>query len=454
MGVKRLTDREHSNPDPTHEQLEYELADRGLTRRQVIKGGAALATGIGLASYFSASRGVAAISTGIGATTIPSVKLRHAVAPYENECLWWIGKTNGYYSDVGIDVSIVKQDLSAGLAPLLTGNVDIGGTTTATQAAQIENVKDVVVWLSDDIYVGGGLWAPKGTKARSLKEFMASGLDFNDAITRTLQQFRGKRVAISTDPASKNRHQIIFAMGGLKFSDVKLVELDEPGLVAAALGHKADLIGPSSPSTLIRLQEDGGKELVNVRQILDFSHDSSRIALASYACQITTRHYFDDNYATLLRVSSVYYRVIDFMRSQFPDAVKSYLPFYNSYTGQPISSSDVKFIFGKIDFEQSFEQMNNYVNAKGTGLNLYGANQVILDGLTHNGVLKKHHDPQEFIVARKVYNDLKRYKSKSEILFDRIGSGAKHADVVARARKQFNARNYLDSYRFLSSIKS
>jgi len=54
--------------------------------------------------------------------------------------------------------------------------------------------------------------------------------------------------------------------------------------------------------------------------------------------------------------------------------------------------------------------------------------------------------------GRKVYDDLVSLRVQSEALFQQVGDGGKRANIVAAARKQFDAANYLDSTRFLLSL--
>ncbi|MCW3014419.1 MAG: hypothetical protein JWO02_1511 [Solirubrobacterales bacterium] len=387
-------------------------------------------------------------------TTIPTATLNWAMAPYADETMAVIAMKQGWFSNVGIDIGPTatgaKFDLTESIAPLVSKQVDVGSGVFEVFASQLDTVDTVRSFITFDTFEGFGFFAPPESAQtyKSVQEFQAQGQSFEQAIRSTMGQMRGKTVGTATDPASRLFYNICFSLGGISASELKRKNLSNPNIVTAALSSRLDIAAPSGGVEITRLLSQGFKPLLDVRTLLKESQDARRLQIVTHGVYLTRSDIYEQRYETVLRAASVIYRVLDQLRDDHVKAASYQLPFLNAYTGTKLTETQLAQIHKGIAVLRTFEEMGEFY-AGTQANNIYLNAQAQIEQLRKDKVLKGPHKVSEIEGARRVYRDLVRYKAESDRLFKAVGNAGD--PVVRRARAQYEARNYLDSYRFLAA---
>lgn len=434
-----------------------------MDRRAFVTGAARVASlplvGGSAAAFLAAcgqkEEAVAKLPTGLAAagSTIPSSELAWAMAPYPDETIAVIGMKRGYFEDVGITIKPTdtgaKLDLTSSVAPLLSKQVDVGSGVIEVFASQLDNSSATKVFLLIDTYEGFALFAEPDSPMKSVQEFVDAGQPFDTALKSAMAQFKGKRVSLATDPGARLFFKLLFEVGDLDVKDIERRDLSNPNILAAALAGKTDIAGPSGGVEVIKLESEGFKRIINQREFTSQSQDERKLQLISHSTYVTRADVLDDDYETILRAASVVFRVLDDLRKDHAGAAASQLPFLNAYTGTKLTQPQLLKIHETIARLRTFDEMGQLLEGADNPDNIYVNVQAQIDQLRKDKVLKKAHTVAEVDASKRVWTDLRRYRTASDELFASLGDGS--PDVVTRARAQYDARNYLDSYRFLAA---
>ena len=388
-------------------------------------------------------------------TTIPSAHINWAMAPFPDETLAVIGMNKGYFKDVGIDIGPTprgaKIDLTASLAPLLSNQVQVGSGVIEVWESELDNTSVPRTFVILDTFEGYGFFAPPGSKMKTLVDFMNAGQTFEQAIRSTMAQLKGKKVALATDPAARLFYKICLSLGGLNPGDMNRSDLQNSNILEAALAGKTDIAAPSGGVEIIKLKKTGFKTLVDEHLLLKLSNDARRLQLVSHSTYVTRADYYAENYPTILRAASVIYRILDELRHDHAAAAAAQLPFLNAYTGTKLTESDLAQVHKTIAVLRTFDEMGEFLTQPSSPNDIYTDGQAQIDQLVADKVLKHPHKVAEVEGATRVWLDLHRYRDAADKL--KAAVGGKNAALAAKAQAQYNARNYLDAYRFYASIK-
>ena len=146
------------------------------------------------------------------------------------------------------------------------------------------------------------------------------------------------------------------------------------------------------------MQQAGWEPLITVGQLIEAYPEQTldlRSALSTY---LTTTEYAEKNYNTLLRFTSVIFRIIDQLEKAPEDATAHFTDYVNSRTGSKLTTP----------------------------------------------VLAGEHDVSDVSIAETVYQDLSTYRDKAEKLIAEAPEG----ELKTKAEHQFKIFNYLDAYRY------
>lgn len=395
------------------------------------------------------------LPTGLAApgTGIPTAQLKWAMAPFPDETAAVIGMRRGYFDDVGITIKPTKTgaklDLTESLAPLLSKQVDVGSGVIEVFASQLDNTRAARVFLLLDTFEGFAVYAPPDSSIKSVQDFVDAGQPFDQALRSAMAQLKGKKVALATDPGARLFYKLLFDIGDLGSKAFERRDLSNPNIVAAALAGKTDFAAPSGGVEIIKLESEGFKLIVNQRQFTDGSNDARKLQLISHSTYVTRADILEKEYDTILRAASVVFRVLDDLRKDHKGAAADQLPFLNSYTGTKLTEPQLAKIHKTIARLRTFDEMGDLLTGAKNPNNIYVNVQAQIDQLRKDKVLKRPHSVADVDASKRVWTDLRRYKAESDKLFDSLGDDAR--GIVAKARRHYDARNYLDSYRFLAS---
>jgi len=382
---------------------------------------------------------------------LPQVSVQTAFTPYGDELLGVAGIDRGYYEAVGISVEPApygaQLDLLMSMTPLINGQVELGAGYIPTIARQIDTVQDVVGFCVSDVSYTYRIVAPQG-KYRTLEQEMAAGSTFTEALTTVLAQLRGATM-ICVEGGSPLFREAVAQAGGLDLdTDVEIEFLSSPDMVRAAATGRAQFLSPSSAVHIVQLQQDGWESLVDLRQVIEHlpAQDTAPLRF-TYSGLITTTDYAEQNFATLLRFTSVIYRLIDEMQADPQGTAELFVDYVNDYTGTDLSAAELAGTFDEIYSLRNFEEASAFYTDSDDPFFYQDVATANLAVLAEQGVIDTGHTPDELSIAGKVYSALVRYRAAA----DEALAAAPDSDLRTRAQAQYDARNYLDAYRFAAA---
>jgi len=383
--------------------------------------------------------------------------VKFALAPFVDNALAVIGMIRGWFKDVGITIGPtptgIKLDFGPSLAPLLTGDVDVGSGVPASIFQQLDNVHDVVNFALVASSTNQAVFAQPGSSVRTLDDFMAAGDSFEVAASKATAQLKGKKVAVTSDPSGRVWFDLVTSLGKLSASDMTVITLADAEILNVANAGGVDFAMPGGSFQIISLIQRGFKTVISEKALLQNMTDDRRFQLVNHTSYLTTWKYYNEHYDTILRLSSVIYRIMNAITS--PDRfsyLNDELPWINANGGTTFAVDQLSIALDTLNnANRNFEQTAELFH--GTSVwNVYNAEQKQLDTLFQKGTLKKMHNVSEAEGGRKVYDDLVSLRAQSEALLAKAGDGGNNADVLAAAKKQFAALNFLDSTRMLLSF--
>jgi ABC-type nitrate/sulfonate/bicarbonate transport system substrate-binding protein len=398
----------------------------------------------------SSTGATSAASAGIA---IPKAHVDFAMSPFADDSIPVIGMKLGYFKDNGITIGPKAQgarlNLTDNIAPLVSGQVDAGSLVMEALIAKLDNVKNVRTFVVHGSFEGFALFVPEGSDAKSVDEIVKSGVPFDTAVAQAVAQFKGKKLALSTDASIQLFYQLLFSIAGLKETDFDVTRISNPNIVSLVLAGRTDLAGPSGGPQVVALAEAGLKEILNEQQILAASRDARRLGLINHSTFATTSDFYAGNYETVLRMAAAIFRTLDLVRNDPAAAAAQQLPYLNSYAGSNVNAKQLKFLHATITHERTFDEMDTFFTKPGS-FNVFTSGASQIRALRKQKVLRQPHEVAEIDGAKKVWEDLVDYKAKADALFT-SKSGADKT-VLALARKRYEGRNYLDAYRALATL--
>jgi ABC-type nitrate/sulfonate/bicarbonate transport system substrate-binding protein len=429
-----------------------------LSRRSILAAitvGAAAALG-GCAEAPSSSGGKGASFTtspdlAAPGSSIPEVTVKAAFPPWGDELLGVAGVDPGYYKAVGITIVPApygaQQDLLSDLTPLVNGQVELGGGYIPTMAKQIDTVKNVVGFAVSDVSYVYRIVAPTG-KYRTVKQEMAAGKAFTEALTTVMAQLKGKKLICVEGGSPLFRNAVAEAAGLDLEKDVEIELLANPDLVRAGFAGKADFLSPSSAGYVVQLQQKGWEPLIDLRQVIDNLPTATTVPLRfTYSGLVTTTEYAEANFETLLRFTSVLYRLIDDLQTDAQATAARFVDYLNEYTGTEITAAELAGTFDAIYSLRNFDEATGFYTERDDPFFYDTVARANLAVLAEQGVIAKGHTPDELSIAGKIYAALLRYRKEA----DRALAAAPGGDLKSQAQAQYDARNYLDAYRLAAA---
>src|SRR5579872_4657387 len=130
-------------------------------------------------------------------TEIPQVQMSLGMRPYANDLIFVAGIKQGFYSDVGL--TIVPKPYGRKVLPdqaiplLVNKQIDAVALYPPDVIATMDSVKNIRFIALTDLFQGFAVLAHPDTKAKTVKDFMAQGLSFEDAMKKTMAQLKGQK---------------------------------------------------------------------------------------------------------------------------------------------------------------------------------------------------------------------------------------------------------------------
>ncbi len=414
---------------------------------------------ITMAAIAAATAAAGAFQAAAEAPEIPQVKVRFAHFPYFDHTQSIIGLEQGWFDEVGITFDpephgIVVQASEAS-AVFASGRVDVMSASAQLFLPAAPTLPPLKVFHYADIFQGYAVMAQPDGGAKSFQEILGEGMTPDDAFKATMDQLRGMRFAFPTEAAIKGFIDLSIQKGGMTLEDVDAVGApDDAANVALMQAGRADFQVGGVPSRMT-LQIAGFKPILTSGDLAAYagpSADSIELRAVFHDGWVASDEWINANYETVLRLTSVGFRINQFINDHADEAAAIHTPFLNSVAGTSFANEVANVAYTSLDPFWTFDAQTGWIVDKDNPLNAEYVIGSAIKIYEEQGLFQEgEYSWDQFTLAHQVYNDLAKYKSDAEAILADL-EGSELSDDAAALRDKamaFHAAfDFLDAYRF------
>jgi NMT1-like family len=394
-------------------------------------------------------------------TDVPQAETSLGMRPYANDLIFVAGIKQGFYKDVGLTITPApygRKVLPDQAIPLLVNKqIDFMALYPPDVVATMDSVKNIRFIALTDLFQGFAILARPGSNVKTVGQFMADGLQFSEAIKRTMAQLQGK--AFVTAPVVDNRIflETAFSLGGMKMDkDTKLIVTPDSNALQLESGGKVDFASPTGAPFTAQLRLAGWIPLVTPLDILTYmpagpgSATAALVGTPGVACDADWARQHAE---TVLRFTSVMFRIIEQEQKNSEVMFKAMLDYVNSFAGTSLDIPGLKLTIDTLSPLSNFDFQKNYFDNQNSALYYRTAFDAAVKFNQDKGVLPKaQYDADDVIWAADIYHDLVALKQAAdEALKQTEGKNlsTEHQALVDKAKQFYGWYDYLDAYRLL-----
>src|SRR5215472_14513375 len=394
-------------------------------------------------------------------TDIPQAEISLGMRPYANDLIFVAGIKQGFYKDVGLTVTPApygRKVLPDQAIPLLVNKqIDFMALYPPDVIATMDSVKNIRFIALTDLFQGFAVLARPGSNVKTVGQFMAEGLTFDEAMKRTMAQLKGK--SFVTAPVVDNRIflETVFSLGGMNMDkDTKLVVTPDSNALQLESGGKIDFASPTGAPFTAQLRIAGWIPLVAPLDVLTNmpagpgSPTTALVGTPGVACDVDWARQHQE---AVLRFTSVMFRIIEQEQKNSDLMLKSMLDYVNSFAGTSLDITGLKLTIDALSPLSNFDFQKNYCANKNSALYYRTAFDAAVKFNVDKGVLPKgEYDADDLIWSCDVYRDLVALKQASDDLLKQTEGkslSAANQALVEKAKQFYAWYDYLDSYRLL-----
>jgi ABC-type nitrate/sulfonate/bicarbonate transport system substrate-binding protein len=274
-------------------------------------------------------------------TDVPQVEASLGMRPYANDLIFVAGIKQGFYKDVGLTITPTpygRKVLPDQAIPLLVNKqIDFMALYPPDVVATMDSVKNIRFVALTDLFQGFAILARPASSVKTVGQFMAEGLGFSEAMKRTMSQLKGK--SFVTAPVVDNRIflETVFSLGGMNMDkDTKLIVTPDSTALQLESGGKVDFASPTGAPFTAQLRLGGWISLVTPLDVLTNmpagpgSPTAALVGTPGVACDA---EWARQHAETVLRFTSVMFRIIEQEQKNSELMLKSMLDYVNSFAG-------------------------------------------------------------------------------------------------------------------------
>lgn len=398
--------------------------------------------------------------------TIPEVQVVFCHSPYLDHTEGIIGIEKGWFKEVGITImpepygKIPATENSVQM--LASGACDIFSASAQFMLPSKANVPEFKWFVHGDMFQGYALMAQPDAGYKSVDEFIQEGKSPDEAIALAVQQMKGKRFAYPSEAAIKGFINLILEKAGMTLDDVENIVAEDAKTWAMMIAKQADFEVGGVPARLT-LQTKGFKPIITSLDLAKYaqpSADSKELRAVFHDGWGALDKWIFNNYDTMLRMSSVLFRITKFQNTNRDEALKIHVPFLNSAAGTDISLETAVVVYESLDPFVTFEDQAawylddqnplNYKYVLGSAIKMWEE-----QGLFQPGEVTI----EDVAIAETVYRQFVALKGLSETYMGNAQQLIKQADkagkavpkakeLLTKAKALYDAYDFLDAYRF------
>lgn len=399
-------------------------------------------------------------------TDIPEVNVRLGMRPVANDLIFVAGINLGYFDDVGITITPEphgrKVMFDQTIPLLVTKEVDLQAWYPPDGIAALDTLKTVRFIGLANLFQGFAILGHPDSGAKTVNEFMAEGMAFEDAMKATMGQLKG--ASFVTAPNIDNRIFLdtVFGLGGLNMTDdTELVLTPDPNALQLASNGQVKFMSPDGAPFTAQLEGDGWIPLVTPVDVLTHmpaGPGSPTAALVGTPGVAADAEWIKENPETVLRFLSVMFRIIRDEKADPETILGSMLDYVNAFAGTSLDLAGLQLTIEALSPLSDFEFQRNYCENVNSALYYRTAFDAAVAFNKEKGVLRGDtYDADDLIWACDAYADLVELKDASDALLTELSVAtlsAEQSALIATAKSHYENFNYLDSYRMLMAAKS
>ncbi len=386
-------------------------------------------------------------------TNIPEATIRFGLLPYADASFPIIGVKKGFFSDVGISLSpaeglAVTEDQAHSL--MVRGDIDLAHGYPPNFLPTYQTSRAVKQIMFHDVIVAGCMLASPELGLKSIKDYMAEGKPFDEAIAAAMAPVQGQSLASTPVANERLFEDTIRQLSGVTWTPQIL---DDPKIIVAAKAGQIQFAHPSGAPIVFSLIKAGWTRLVCLDDLIAHGpkgEDSPILRSITAVGAEANGEWVNKNPNTALRYISAVWRTIDAIKAD-PSLYDLQAPVLNSIAGTSLTGEDlaetVKLFHPYIPYEEN----TKFYTDKESILYYEGLYKQIIGAFVESGIVPEGVTPDEFVWGGKLWQQLEDYRKKADDLLAGIDEASLSEDkkgLVADARKYYGWHDYLDAYRF------
>lgn len=394
-------------------------------------------------------------------TDIPKATIKFGMRPYADNTFYYIGMKKGWFDEVGISFDPAPYGMKANdsnvTTLLLNGQLDI---ISEFCPLMLPTYKDATtlkcIGFTDNFFANAILANPK-LGLKSFKDYIAEGRSYEEALKATLAPMKGKVLTGAPQLSDRAFEEYLNKTSGAGF---KLQVLDDSKALVLAKSGQLDFLNPEGAPIVYTLRQAGWTSLVDIGDLIKYGPggvDSPLEPLIGIVGVGANGDYVNKNPNTVLRFMSVVWRIIA-ETGKDPSLFDIQAPYLNSFAGTDLDGKGVEETIKILDPLTPFEENAQYYddpNATTNFKNVWGA--VIKDFEAHKVIPAGKATPEDVVWGGDIWHLMVDYKKKSDALLAKVDAAKLAADkqeIVRKAKAFYDAYDFLDSYRLLTSVVS
>jgi ABC-type nitrate/sulfonate/bicarbonate transport system substrate-binding protein len=364
---------------------------------------------------------------------------------------------NGWFKDVGIDIQPQPDGVEVTpdnvVQKMVTGAADVATFYGPGKIANLAKAPQLKMFGFSDTYLGNYLLAAPDSGAKPVSELVKAGTPFDEAIKQAMAPVKGTSVAFTNTGQHRDFLEGIFTLGGLKLTDVKPIATNDARILGLAKGGKVKFTSPEGAAQNVELLNEGWFPLVSTGDLLDGlpPGDPRSVSSIGHEGPAATEGWLKANHDTALRFLSVQFRIFDAITKDPEKYLAFQTPYLSARSGVKVTVPELKTILSINDPLVGFEDQTEFWTKVDGPRSYQSVYKAQIASAQKAGIIPKDKQftPDDAIVGKQYYDELVALKKAYDDLLPKAGSG--DAALVAKAKTQYENRNYLDAYRLLKA---
>jgi hypothetical protein len=385
---------------------------------------------------------------------IPKATIKFGMRPYADNTFYYIGMKKGWFDDVGVSFEPAPYGLKANDSNVLTlminGQLDMISEYCPLILPMYKESRLLKCVGFTDNNQAFAILANPNLKLKTLKDYMAEGKTFDEALKLTLAPLAGKTLVGAPEISARPFEEGLATMSGLKWN---LQVLDDAKSLVLAKAGREDFVNPEGAPITYTLRQAGWTDLVDIGDLVKYGpggEGSPLEGLIDIVGVAANGDYVNKNQNTVLRFMSVVWRIFDETKKD-PSLFDIQAPYLNSFAGTDLDGKGVATTVNMLDPFSPFQDGKAYYDDP-KNLVYYKSvwNAIISDLESHSIIPKGTVTTDDVVWGGDIWRQMVDYKAKSDDLFAKLGALTLTGDKKAlfdKAKTLYAEFDFLDSYR-------